>query len=146
MKNILFILFSLCLFTGCSSNTDSEETVIVNPASFPSELKGEWIVSYYAIPEDQLYKQTNNKGYYINIKDDNTVSLKDFNGEFKGSLLSYYRYNEFSDYLFSFKTSNNKIIEVKVQPYSNIIQGGFEFTTGLQGEIGKTTVLYAKKN
>jgi hypothetical protein len=141
----LFILFSLFIIVSCSSNADSEETVIVNPVSFPNELKGEWLVSYYSVPQDELYKQTNNKGYYITINDDNTVSLKDVSGEYKGSLFSYSRYNEFSNYVFSFKTSDNKTIAVNVQPYSNILKDGFEFSTGLQGGVGKTTVLYAKK-
>lgn len=141
----LFIFFSLFLAVSCSSNADSEETVIVNPASFPNELKGEWIVTYYAVPQDELYLQTNNKGFYITIKDDNTVSLKDISGEYNGSLFSYYRYNEFSNYMFIFKTADNKMIAINVQPYSNILKDGFEFSTGLYGEIGKTTILYAKK-
>lgn len=141
----LFVLFSIFFAIGCSSNADSEDTVIVNPPSFPNELKGEWIVSYYSVPQDELYNQTNNKGFYITIKDDNTVSLKDASGNYSGSLFSYSRYNEFSNYIFSFKTSDNKMIAVNVQPYSNILKDGFEFSTGLQGGVGKTTILYAKK-
>lgn len=75
MRTLLFTL--LLILASCSSREEEPDTP-VGPPPIPTELKVKWEVTRYGRIEDDIDhgNWVNDKGYYVEFNQDNTVSAK----------------------------------------------------------------------
>lgn len=141
MKKIFLLSILLIFFVNCSSGNDDSSEPQLQIMPVPENIKGSWKVSYYDNETTASYKNTNDKGFYIKFNDNNTIAVKDVNGEFVG--VPYHSGKGANYYVYT-KIENGTTMEVIVQDYSNWFQGGYEFTISYNNSYNKM-VFYAKK-
>lgn len=126
MKKLFLILIFLGIIQSCSdSSDDSEKTEIPASVTISQSLKGIWKVNYYNNITTGDYHSINDKGYYINFLENNTIKIKDVNGEF---LATPYYSQQAANFVVYSNIDNTKQIYLEVQNYSNYFQGNYEFT------------------
>lgn len=140
MKKILFILSFCIFFIGCSGSND-EPTLPDEIVTIPENIIGDWKVSYYSNESTGSLNNTNDKGYYIKFNKNNTISLKDVNGEFTGHP---YHSGKGTDYYVYSNINNDAQMYIIVQSYSNWFPGGYEFSISYSNNFNKMK-FYAKK-
>ncbi|AZA73529.1 hypothetical protein [Chryseobacterium indoltheticum] len=148
MKKIKLLILISLLFNLSCSDSSRDETIkeeITSNIEIPQKYKGNWKVAYYTIIGSNSSHQTNDKGYYINFNNDNTITFKDINGIFTIKPQSEYAASMNHTYTGKF---NNIDITIYIQDYSNWYQGGFEFQIR-HGNVYTSNVsnsdFYAKK-
>ncbi|WP_336716342.1 hypothetical protein [Chryseobacterium mucoviscidosis] len=142
MKKFFLFLILFTFIQGCSDSSKDDEKIEIPPSvSIPQNLIGNWKVSYYTNISTGNSYQSNDKGYYISFLENNTIKLKDINGEFIAT--PYLSGNGTNYYIYS-NIDPNKQVYIDVQNYSNWFQGGYEFVISYNNGYNSMR-FYAKK-